>query len=143
VREVTNTVVRTGDYETYLNRTGEDQAETILFLHGSGPGSTARATWQYALAALAEEFECLAPDLIGYGHSEHPEDLPQGAAAWLEVWMNQLSELLDNLGLSKVHLVGNSIGGALSLHLLHRHPERVERVVLTGTVGPPTRSPTS
>ena len=51
--------------------------------------------------------------------------------------MNQLSELLDNFSLSKVHLVGNSIGGALSLHLLHRHPERVERVVLTGTVGTP------
>jgi 2-hydroxymuconate-semialdehyde hydrolase len=137
VPEVTNTVVRTGDYETYLNRTGEDQAETILFLHGSGPGSTAWATWQYALAALAEEFQCLAPDLIGYGHSEHPEDLPQGAAAWLEVWMNQLSELLDTFSLSKVHLVGNSIGGALSLHLLHRHPERVERVVLTGSIGTP------
>lgn len=137
MREVTSTVVRTGDYETYLNRAGEDQPETILFLHGSGPGSTAWATWQYALAALAEEFECLAPDLIGYGQSEHPEDLPQGAAAWLEVWMNQLSELLDNFGLSKVHLVGNSVGGALSLHLLHRHPERVERVVLTGTVGTP------
>jgi 2-hydroxymuconate-semialdehyde hydrolase len=89
------------------------------------------------LAALAEEFQCLAPDLIGYGHSEHPEDLPQGAAAWLEVWMNQLSELLDTFSLSKVHLVGNSIGGALSLHLLHRHPERVERVVLTGSIGTP------
>ncbi len=137
MREVTNTVVSTGDYETYLNRVGEGQAETILFLHGSGPGSTAWATWQYAMAALAEEFECLAPDLMGYGQSEHPEELPQGAAAWLEVWMNQLSQLLDYFGLSKVHLVGNSIGGALSLHLLHRHPERVGRVVLTGTVGTP------
>jgi 2-hydroxymuconate-semialdehyde hydrolase len=137
VREATITVVRTGDYETYLNRVGEGQAEAILVLHGSGPGSTAWATWQYALAALAEEFDCLAPDLIGFGQSEHPEDLPQVAAAWFEVWMNQLSELLDNLGLSKVHLVDNSIGGALSLHFLHRHPERVERVVLTGTVGTP------
>ena len=135
--EVTNAVIRTGDYETYLNRLGEGQAEAILFLHGSGPGSTAWATWQYALAALAEEFDCLAPDLIGFGQSEHPEDLPQGAAAWFEVWMNQLSKLVDNLGLSKVHLVGNSIGGALSLHFLHRHPERVERVVLTGPVGTP------
>ena len=134
MREVTNALIRTGDHETYLNRVGEGQAEAILFLHGSGPGSTAWATWRYAMATLAEEFECLSPDLIGFGQSEHPEDLPQGAAAWLEVWMNQLSGLLDNLGLSKVHLVGNSIGGALSLHLLHRHPERVERVVLTGTV---------
>jgi 2-hydroxymuconate-semialdehyde hydrolase len=137
VSEVMNTVVRTGDYETYLNRVGEGHAEAILFLHGSGPGTTAWATWQYALPALAKEFECLAPDLIGYGQSAHPEDLPQGAAAWLEVWMNQLTGLLDNLGLSKVHLVGNSMGGALSLHLLHRHPQRVERVVLTGTVGTP------
>jgi hypothetical protein len=78
VREVTNTVVRTGDYETYLNHVGEGQAETILFLHGSGPGSTAWATWQYALAALAEEFECLAPD-AGPGRFR-PERAPGGLA---------------------------------------------------------------
>jgi 2-hydroxymuconate-semialdehyde hydrolase len=51
--------------------------------------------------------------------------------------VNQQIELLDGLGLSKAHLVGNSMGGALALHLLHRHPERVDRVVLMGTMGPP------
>ena len=53
--ETMDTKVKTGSYETYLNRAGEGREEAILFLHGSGPGTTAWATWQYALAALGED----------------------------------------------------------------------------------------
>lgn len=137
VTETVDTNIKTGSYETHLNRAGEGNDEAILFLQGSGPGATAWSNWQFALPALGERFDCLAPDLIGYGKSEHPDDLPQGAAAWLDIWVNQQIELLDNLGLEKAHLVGNSMGGALALHLLHRHPDRVNRVVLMGTMGTP------
>lgn len=135
--ETMQTNVKTGSYETYLNRAGEGNDEAILFLQGSGPGATAWSNWQFALPTLGESYDCLAPDLIGYGNSDHPDDPPQGVAPWLDIWVNQQIELLDNLGLSKAHLVGNSMGGALSLHLLHRHPDRVDRVVLMGTMGPP------
>ena len=135
--EAVDTNVRTGSYETHLNRAGEGNDEAVLFLQGSGPGATAWSNWQFALPALGERFDCLAPDLIGYGKSAHPEDPPQGAAAWLDIWVNQQIELLDNLGLEKAHLVGNSMGGALSLHLLHRHPDRVDRLALMGTMGTP------
>ena len=135
--ETVDTNVKTGSYETYLNRAGEGNDEAILFLQGSGPGATAWSNWQFALPALGERFDCLAPDLIGYGKSDHPHDPSQGAKAWLDIWVNQQIELLDNLGLEKAHLVGNSMGGALSLHLLHRHPDRVDRVALMGTMGTP------
>ena len=135
--ETMETTVKTGSYETHLNRTGEGNDEAVLFLQGSGPGATAWTNWQFALPALGESYDCLAPDLVGYGNSEHPDDPPQGAAAWLEIWVNQQIDLLDNLGLERAHLVGNSMGGALALHLLHRHPDRVDRVVLMGTMGTP------
>ena len=135
--ETMETTVKTGSYETYLNRAGEGNDEAILFLQGSGPGATGWSNWQFALPALGESYDCLAPDLIGYGKSDHPDDPPQGVAPWLDIWVNQQIELLDNLGLEKAHLVGNSMGGALALHLLHRHPDRVDRVVLMGTMGPP------
>ena len=135
--ETMETNVKTGSYETNLNRAGEGHDEAILFLQGSGPGATAWTNWQFALPALSESYDCLAPDLIGYGKSDHPDDPPQGVEPWLDIWVNQQIELLDNLGLSKAHLVGNSMGGALALHLLDRHPERVDRVVLMGTMGPP------
>ena len=135
--ETMETTVRTGPYETYLNRAGEGNNEAILFLQGSGPGATGWSNWQFALPALGESYDCMAPDLIGYGNSDHPDDPPQGVAPWLDIWVNQQIELLDNLGLDKAHLVGNSMGGALALHLLHRHPDRVDRVILMGTMGPP------
>src|SRR3954469_11698292 len=135
--ETMETSVKTGSYETYLNRTGEGHDEAILFLHGSGPGATAWSNWQFALPALGEQFDCLAPDLYGYGKSEHFDDPPQGVAAWLDLWISQQIDLLDSLGLSKVHVVGNSMGGALTLHLLDRHPDRIDRVVLMGTMGTP------
>ncbi len=135
--ETMETTIKTGSYETYLNRAGEGNEEAILFLQGSGPGATAWSNWQFALPALGDSYDCLAPDLIGYGNSDHPDDPPEGVTPWLEIWINQQIELLDNLGISKAHLVGNSMGGGLSLHLLHRHPERVDRVVLMGTMGTP------
>jgi 2-hydroxymuconate-semialdehyde hydrolase len=129
--------VNTGSYETYLNRAGEGNGEKVLFLHGSGPGATAWSNWQFALPALGENFDCLAPDLIGYGKSQHPEDPPRDASAWLQTWLGQIESLLDELGLDKVHVVGNSMGGALALHLMNRHPERIGKAVLMGTMGVP------
>jgi 2-hydroxymuconate-semialdehyde hydrolase len=60
---VSNTQVKTGNYHTYTNISGEDQKEAILFLHGSGPGVTAWSNWQYALPA--EDSSTIAPDLAG------------------------------------------------------------------------------
>ena len=135
--ETTVARVKTGDYETYLNRAGEGNEETILFLHGSGPGATAWSNWQFALPVLGERYSCLAPDLIGYGKSEHLSEAPDDVGAWLDVWLGQLSNLLDSEDVEKVHLVGNSMGGALALHFVNRYPERVRRVALMGSMGVP------
>ncbi|MBA2715240.1 MAG: alpha/beta fold hydrolase [Rubrobacteraceae bacterium] len=137
--ESTATTIRAGDHETYLNRAGEGNEEAILFLHGSGPGVVSWSNWQFALPALGERYDCLAPDLAGFGKSEHPENPPEGMNAWMDIWIEQNIALLDDLGLGRVNLVGNSMGGAIALHLTHRHPERVGRVALMGPVGPPHR----
>lgn len=44
-------------------------------------------------------------------------------------------DFLDALGLDRVALVGNSLGGRISLELAHRHPDRVSRMVLMGSPG--------
>lgn len=137
MQQSTEARIDTGTYDTYLYRSGEGNPETVLFLHGSGPGVTAWSNWQFALPALGERYDCLAPDLLGFGKSEHPEDPPEGMDAWMDAWVAQITSLLDDLGVERAHLVGNSMGGAVSLHLTHRYPERFERVVLMGPVGPP------
>ncbi|HLF87589.1 MAG TPA: alpha/beta hydrolase [Anaerolineales bacterium] len=134
---VTNEDIQTGKTRTYFNRSGEDRAEAVLFLHGSGPGVTAWSNWQFALPALDGQFHCLAPDLVGFGASEHPNPAPSGMRSWMRLWVDQCLALLDALNIEKAHLVGNSMGGALALHLLMDAPDRFEKVVHMGPIGTP------
>ncbi len=134
---ITQQLIKTSHFETYLNRSGEGNSEVILFLHGSGPGVFAWANWRYALQACSEQYDCLAPDLLGFGNSSHPETLPKNRQGWSNLWVNQIIELLDELGIQKAHVVGNSLGCSIALELLLEHPERFDRVVLMGPGGTP------
>jgi 2-hydroxymuconate-semialdehyde hydrolase len=133
--------IRTGRYETFLNRAGEGNEEAILFLHGSGPGVVSWSNWQFALPVLGERYDCLSPDLVGFGRTQHPEpgEYPDGMAEWMDLWVEQNLALLDALGIERAHLVGNSMGGAIALHLVDRHPERFGRMAMMGPIGPPHR----
>lgn len=138
--DVTHRRVKTGRYETYVYRAGEGNRETILFIHGSGPGATAWSNWQFALPFFSEKgFDCIAPDMVGFGQTEHPSSPPRGMRAWMRLWVDQLKHLLDALDIRQTHLVGNSLGGAIALHLLVEAPERIGRVVLMGPAGAPCK----
>lgn len=110
-----------------------DQGEgpPVLFLHGSGPGVSAWANWRLTIAGLAPHFRCIAPDLAGFGYSPVPDTWSFNR----ETWLAQIVALLDALGLERVHVVGNSFGGGMALALAINHPERVDRLVLMGSVG--------
>lgn len=132
-----DTKIRTGTYDTFTNISGEDQEEPILFLHGSGPGVTGWSNWQFALPALDRQFHCIAPDLAGFGGTDHPADSPKGMRAWMRLWVDQCLALLDALKIEKANMVGNSMGGAIALHLLMDAPDRFNRVVHMGPIGTP------
>ncbi|MFJ7729216.1 alpha/beta fold hydrolase [Neobacillus sp. NPDC097160] len=134
---ITQKLIKTNNYETYLNRSGEGNSETILFLHGSGPGVFAWANWRYALNDCSEQYDCLAPDLLGFGNSSHPNPIPKNRQGWMDHWVNQLIEMLDVLGIQKAHVVGNSLGCSIALELLLEQPERFDKVVLMGPGGTP------
>lgn len=105
----------------------------VLFIHGSGPGVSAWANWRLVMPALAKTRRVIAPDMLGFGFTERPA----GARYTLEAWVRQALDLLDALDIDRADLVGNSFGGALALALAIRHPERVRRLVLMGSVGVP------
>ncbi|WP_461610837.1 alpha/beta fold hydrolase [Cytobacillus kochii] len=127
--------IQTGDYETFIYEGGEKPAETIIFLHGSGPGVSAKTNWQYVLPHFSERFHVVAPDIIGFGDTDHPEEYPENGAKWMSARVEQILSLMDTLGVEKAHLVGNSLGGVISLNLLIYAPERFDRVVLMGAGG--------
>lgn len=107
--------------------------EPVLLIHGSGPGVSAWANWRLSLPALSTKFRVIAPDMAGFGFSERPTNYQYS----MENWVTQAVGLLDALGLERASLVGNSFGGALALALAIHHPERVNKLVLMGSVGVP------
>ena len=123
--------IQIGDILTNYHDVGE--GAPVLLLHGSGPGVSAWVNWRGVLASLSGEFRLLAPDMAGFGYTETPQDIDYSRA----VWVRQIIDFLDALKLKKVHLVGNSFGGSLALALAILDPERVEKIVLMGSVGVP------
>lgn len=123
--------VRTGEVTTNYHDLGE--GPPVLLLHGSGPGVSAWANWRLPMPYLTEHHRVLAPDLAGFGYSEVPE-------AWeysTQTWLRQVVDFLDAVGVERTSVVGNSFGGSMALALAIHHPERVDRIVLMGSVGVP------
>ena len=118
-----------GGISTNYHDTGT--GHPVLMIHGSGPGVTAWANWRLVIPHLAENFRVVAPDMAGFGYTEKPV----GAKYTIDYWRNHALGFLDALGLEKVHVIGNSFGGALAISLAIHAPERVERLVLMGSVG--------
>src|SRR3546814_18922832 len=86
---------------------------------------------------LAENFFVIAPDLSGFGQSTIPDPFPDNVMAWIGVRVEQCLGLMDALEIDSAHIVGNSMGGALTLQLLSETPERFDKVILMGSIGAP------
>jgi 4,5:9,10-diseco-3-hydroxy-5,9,17-trioxoandrosta-1(10),2-diene-4-oate hydrolase len=98
----------------------------VLLLHGI---ASSLYTWKDVLPALAARHDVVAMDLPGFGDSAVP-DHASGAGA-----MRSVVALLDRLGLARVSIVGNSLGGALAVAIAAGGPDRVDRVVLIDAAG--------
>ena len=130
--EIGASVVADGIATNYLEA-GDPSAPPVLLLHGSGPGVTAYANWRLTIPALATRVRVVAPDLVGFGFTERPDAVVYD----MDTWVGQVVGLLDALGIERASVVGNSFGGALALRLAARYPDRVDRLVLMGSVGVP------
>lgn len=128
--EIANKIQVAG-IETNYHDAGEGEA--VLLIHGSGPGVSAFANWRLTIPSLAENYRVIAPDMVGFGFTERPESFSYN----MDTWVDQAIGLLDALDIEKASVVGNSFGGALALAMAIRHPERVGKLVLMGSVGVP------
>jgi pimeloyl-ACP methyl ester carboxylesterase len=93
----------------------------VVLLHGLG---LSRAVFDPVLPALSSRFRVLRLDLRGHGASPAPDPpVPY-------VHADDVRATLDALGLDRVDLVGQSLGGAVAVDLALAHPERVRRLAL-------------
>ena len=102
--------------KTHYLRAGS--GEPVVLLHGLGASSY---SWRFAVPALADRFDVIAPDLPGFGRSDKPWDHDYSVAGQHRWVMS----FLDGLGVKKARFVGNSMGGVISLWAALETPERV------------------
>lgn len=107
---------------THINACGPKDAFPLVLLPGFGTNST---MWFPNISALSSKFRVYAVDTNGQPGKNIPGQKLTAAnsADWI-------AEVLDGLGLDKIHLVGISLGGWLTLNFAIHRPERVARAVL-------------
>lgn len=129
--------ISSGRLESHCLLAGNPENPALVLLHGAGPGASASSNWLHCAADLAEHFYVVAPDLIGFGLSDLPKELPKHIAGWIGLRIEQVKALMDEMKIDQAHMVGNSMGGALALHLTLEAPERFKKVMLMGAIGAP------
>lgn len=103
----------------------------LLLLHGGGPGLSAGVTWRLILPELVNDFDVVAPDLVGFGYTDRPEGFQYNLASWRD----HLVGFTEALGLDTFSVVGFSLGAALATSIAVHHPERIDRLILMSAAG--------
>ncbi|MCL6633413.1 MAG: alpha/beta fold hydrolase [Alicyclobacillus herbarius] len=100
-------------------------------IHGSGPGVSAWANWGRIIPFFSTHFRVYALDVVGFGKTERPTGISYG----MDVWVQHIYDFVRTVVDGPVHLMGNSMGGALTLRLATQHPELCRKLVFMGTAG--------
>ena len=113
---------------------GTDTAEpkelpTLVFLHGFGGGSSAYE-WSKVYPAFASEYRILAPDLIGWGRSEHPERNYK-----IDDYITTIIEFLEGTCTEPVPVVASSLTAALTIRAAIARPDLFKSLILTTPAG--------
>ena len=110
---------------------GDNNAKPVIFLQGSGPGASGWLNFRYNAQYFADQgFKAIIPDLPGFGDSDKPE-----LDYTLDFFVECVTQFADQLDIANFALVGNSLGGAISLGVALAHPQRVNHIILMGCGG--------
>lgn len=125
----TSRTATVGGQRIHYNEAGE--GPVAILLHGAGPGVSGWANFADNLPVFAGSFRTLVVDQPGFGASEtaayEGDFFTHSAAA--------VVGLMDELGIEKAHIVGNSLGGGVGTRMALDHPGRVDRLALMGPGG--------
>jgi len=123
--------------DKFLSAAKLNNFEMFFEVHGDGPalvlahgaGGTHMSWWQQ-VPVLSQKYKCITIDHRTFGYSRDVKDGP-GRRAFVQ----DLTGLLDHLGIQKAALVGQSMGGTTVLGFASAHPDRVSALIMSDTTG--------
>jgi 4,5:9,10-diseco-3-hydroxy-5,9,17-trioxoandrosta-1(10),2-diene-4-oate hydrolase len=103
----------------------------VVLLHGGGPGASGWSNFGRNLPVFAGRFRTLLVDQPGFGRSGRPPV----TGNYFTFAADALAGLLKTLGIERVHLIGNSLGGGTAVRFALNYPDRAGRLVLMAPGG--------
>jgi pimeloyl-ACP methyl ester carboxylesterase len=118
-------------YYTAQGEPWDEQAskETLVFLHGFGGGSSAYE-WSKVYPAFAAEYRVLAPDLIGWGRSDHPARSYQA-----EDYIGIIIEFLEQTCHAPTTVIASSLTAAFTIRAAIERPDLFKSLIVTNVAG--------
>ncbi len=123
--------VQVGSLQLHYHEAGAEHAETVILLHGGGPGASAWSNFGRNLPEFAKHYRTIAVDQPGFGRSDKPTEHPQ----YFRHSADAVAGLMDALGIERAQFVGNSLGGGAAVRFALNHGKRAGRLVLMGPGG--------
>ncbi len=114
-----------------LHFSEEGSGPAVVFLHGGGPGASGWSNFGGNVPVFATRYRVLVVDQPGFGKSP----VSERDGHYFTVAAAELASLLDELGIEKAHVVGNSLGGGTAVRFALDHPQRTDKLVLMGPGG--------
>ncbi|HKF73533.1 MAG TPA: alpha/beta fold hydrolase [Stellaceae bacterium] len=108
-----------------INYVTEGSGPPVTLVHGVGANLE---SWDAITASLARRYRVVRMDLRGHGRSSRIE------TCRLQDFLDDVTLVLDALGIARTHFVGFSLGGMIAQAFVLAHPERVERLALISAV---------
>ncbi|MFL5253480.1 MAG: alpha/beta fold hydrolase [Rhodopila sp.] len=109
----------------FYREAGDPAAPTILLLHGL---PTSSRMFRNLIPALADRFHLVAPDYVGFGHSDAP---PRGEFSYsFDKLAAHVAGLVDALGLTSYIVYMQDYGGPVGFRLFTRRPEQVKGFII-------------
>jgi len=110
----------------------DNSHDSLLLLHGLGASAD---RWAFASPILKGHFNLIIPDIIGFGYSAKPN-----VDYTMDLFSNFVLDFLDNLKVTRTHILGSSMGGQIALEFAAHCDSRVNKLILVSPSGTMTTS---
>ncbi|EST36525.1 4,5:9,10-diseco-3-hydroxy-5,9,17-trioxoandrosta-1(10),2-diene-4-oate hydrolase [Streptomyces roseochromogenus] len=129
--ESTSRTAKAAGLTLHYHEAGPENRPVVIMLHGGGPGASAWSNFGRNLHVFAGRFRTLLVDQPCFGRSDKPE-LDKD---YFSYSADAVAALMDELGITRAHFIGNSLGGGTAVRMALNHPDKVAKLLLMGPGG--------